>query len=53
MATGAAPALEPRNSAQKESEPTPPPKPKSFMERLVRKLTEIFEHNEENGVTRL
>jgi hypothetical protein len=53
MATGAAPALEPKNSAQEESEKTLPPKPKSFMERLVQKLTEIFEHNEENGVTRM
>jgi len=53
MSTGAAPALEPRNSAQKESQPTLPTKPKSFMERLVQKLTEIFEHNEKNGVTRV
>jgi hypothetical protein len=49
MATGAAPALEPKNSAQKESEQTLPPKPKSFMERLAQELTEIFEPHEKTA----
>jgi hypothetical protein len=53
MATGAAPALEPKNSAQKENGQALPPKPKSFMERLAQKLSEIFEHNEKSGVTRV
>jgi hypothetical protein len=53
MAAGTAPALAPKNSAEKNGEPTLPSKPKSFIERLAQKLTEIFEHNEQNGVTRL
>ncbi|HVI06694.1 MAG TPA: hypothetical protein VND65_00225 [Candidatus Binatia bacterium] len=52
MAAGAAPALE-KKPAQQENKATLPPQPRSFMERLAHKLTEIFERNEENGVTRV
>jgi hypothetical protein len=59
MATGAKPALEPlvdqstsvadnHAEAQVASET----KPISLRERIIRKLTEIFEHNERLGVTR-
>lgn len=53
MASGAAPALDPANADKNETEQTLVTKPNSFKEWLVRKLDKIFEHNEEQGVTRM
>lgn len=52
MVTGAAPALDTQNCEQAKSDQTPDPKPATFKEWLVRKLSEIFEHNEKLDVTR-
>jgi hypothetical protein len=50
MATGAAPGLESRPE-KPEAEQTAA-KPASLRERFLRKLIEIFEHNERMGTTR-
>jgi hypothetical protein len=52
MATGAAPALQPRINNQPEPDRTPSSKPLSFKERLINTLSKIFEHNESQDVTR-
>jgi hypothetical protein len=51
MATGAKPALDP-NIAKTEADKESEAKPKSLKDRIIKKLTEIFEHNERLGVTR-
>jgi hypothetical protein len=52
MAAGAKPALDStiddKPEARKECDATPV----TLKERIIRKLTEIFEHNERLGVTR-
>lgn len=52
MAAGAKPALDPTIEKKTEASATPEAQPLSFKDRLVRKLTEIFEHNERLGSTR-
>jgi hypothetical protein len=52
MAAGTAPALEPKNVGKSDTEQTHVTKPNSFKEWLVHKLDKIFEHNEDQGVTR-
>ncbi len=51
MATGAKPALDPNVGQSEGAEPTQA-KPASLKDRIIRKLLEIFEHNEKLGVTR-
>jgi hypothetical protein len=51
MAAGTQPALD--KSVENKPEPdTSDPKPLSFKDRIIRKLTEIFEYNERLGPTR-
>jgi hypothetical protein len=52
MATGTAPALDPKQIKQSAAQQTSNAQPLTFMARLTRKLTEIFEYNEKLGVTR-
>jgi hypothetical protein len=52
MAAGAKPALESTTNNQTEAPQSPNPKPLTFMDRIARKLTEIFEYNERLGSTR-
>ena len=52
MATGAAPALDPKMENKTKAEKTSETKPLSLKDRIVRKLTEIFQFNEDLGVTR-
>jgi hypothetical protein len=54
MSAGAKPALDP--NVAKDAAATAPEaseaKPMSLKDRIIQKLTEIFEHNEKLGVTR-
>ena len=52
MATGAQPALEPKVDNTTEAQEAPA-RPLTLKERIVRKLLELFEHNERLGTTRL
>jgi len=52
MATGAAPALEPLPDDKTELQEASNTQPITLKERIIRKLSEIFEHNERLGVTR-
>lgn len=52
MATGAKPALDPALANQTEPAQVQATRPLTVGERIVRKLTEIFEYNEKLGVTR-
>lgn len=51
MATGTQPALDKTLENQPETTASDP-KPLSFKDRIIRKLSEIFEHNERLGPTR-
>jgi hypothetical protein len=51
MATGAAPALDPKPNSETET-PATSEKPLTLKDRIFRKLSQIFEHNERLGVTR-
>ena len=53
MATGAKPALKPLCDNKTEAQVPSDGKPATLKERIIRKLTEIFKHNESLGVTRL
>lgn len=52
MAAGAKPALESMVDAKPETPQASDPKPLTMKERIIRKLSEIFQHNEDLGVTR-
>ncbi len=52
MATGAKPALDPLVNTENTNPQPPAAKPTTFKERIIAKLTGIFEHNERLGVTR-
>lgn len=52
MAAGAKPALDPNVDGKTEAQDTPALKPTSLKDRIIHKLTEIFEHNERLGSTR-
>lgn len=52
MATGAKPALDPQVNTKTEDVQPPTARPATLKERILAKLTRIFEHNEELGVTR-
>ena len=52
MATGAKPALDPLVNTENANLQPPAAKPPTFKERIIGKLTKIFEHNERLGVTR-
>jgi hypothetical protein len=52
MATGAAPALEQKPETKIEGQEPSEKKAISLKEKIIRKLSEIFEHNERLGVTR-
>jgi hypothetical protein len=52
MAAGTNPALEPLAENQTDAQPAPESKPLTLRDRIIRKLTEIFEHNERLGSTR-
>jgi hypothetical protein len=52
MATGAKPALESLTENKTDAQPVSESKPLTLKERVIRKLTEIFEHNERLGSTR-
>lgn len=52
MAAGAKPALDPTIDDKAEAMKQGEAKPATLKERIIRKLTEIFEHNERLGVTR-
>lgn len=51
MSAGAKPALDP-NVAKDAAAKAPEAKPSSLKDRIIQKLNEIFEHNENLGVTR-
>jgi hypothetical protein len=51
MAAGAKPALE-SMAENKTNAQSPKPKPLTLRDRIIKKLTEIFEHNESLGSTR-
>jgi hypothetical protein len=51
MAAGTQPALDKTLKDQPETH-VPDPKPLTLKDRILRKLTQIFEHNERLGVTR-
>jgi hypothetical protein len=51
MATGAQPALE-KTPENKPETAASAPKPLSFKDRIISKLTKIFEYNERLGPTR-
>jgi len=51
MATGTAPALDPRIAGKKET-PEAPSVKLTLKGRMIRKLSEIFAYNEELGITR-
>jgi hypothetical protein len=51
MAAGTQPALDKALENQPEAQASDP-KPLTLKERILQKLTEIFEHNERLGVTR-
>jgi len=52
MATGAKPALEPLRDNKTEAQMPSDAKPATLKDRIIRKLIEIFQHNERLGVTR-
>jgi hypothetical protein len=52
MATGAKPALEPIIDNKAEAIVAPDARPLTLKERIICKLTKIFEYNERLGVTR-
>jgi len=54
MATGAAPApaLDSKKPEDAATDQTPESKPATLKERILHKLTQIFEHNENLGSTR-
>jgi hypothetical protein len=52
MAAGAKPALDPALDKKDEASKALDTKPASLKERIIQKLTEIFEHNEKLGPTR-
>lgn len=52
MAAGAKPALDPTLNTKTEAPQAPEVKPETLKERIIRKLTQIFEYNERLGVTR-
>jgi hypothetical protein len=52
MAAGAKAALEPASDNKAEAQPASDAKPRTLIQRIIRKLTEIFEHNERLGITR-
>lgn len=52
MAAGAKPALDPTVNQKVEAPQSPESKPVTLKDRIFRKLTQIFEHNERLGVTR-
>ncbi|HUC28289.1 MAG TPA: hypothetical protein VMR80_01850 [Candidatus Acidoferrum sp.] len=52
MAAGAKPALDPTLNSETEASQASEVKPLTLKERIIRKLTQIFEHNERLGVTR-
>jgi len=52
MATGAKPALKPLRDNKTEAQVPSDAKPATLKDRIIRKLTEVFEHNESLGVTR-
>lgn len=51
MAAGSAPALDAKIASKKET-PEEPHLKFTLKERIIRKLSEIFEYNEELGITR-
>jgi hypothetical protein len=51
MATGTAPALDPKIAGKQET-PEAPHVKLTLKERIIRKLSEIFEYNEKLGITR-
>ncbi len=51
MAAGTQPALD-KTIENKHETDAADPKPLSFKDRIIRKLAEIFEHNERLGPTR-
>jgi len=51
MATGTAPALDAKIAGKKET-PEEPHVRLTLKERIMRKLSEIFEYNEKLGITR-
>jgi hypothetical protein len=53
MAAGAKPALDPMIDDKAETPKATGAKSATLAERIIRKLTEIFEHNERLGPTRL
>lgn len=52
MAAGAKPALESLEENKPDAQSAPESKPLTLKDRIVKKLTEIFEHNERLGSTR-
>lgn len=52
MAAGAKPALEPLAEDKTDAESVSETKSLTLKDRIVRKLTELFEHNERLGSTR-
>lgn len=52
MAAGAQPALDPAVENKTESAQASDARPTTLKERIIAKLTEIFEHNERLGSTR-
>jgi hypothetical protein len=52
MATGAAPALDPKQENKPEAQADTHAKPVGVIERIFNKLNKIFEHNERLGTTR-
>jgi hypothetical protein len=53
MAAGAKPALDPMIDDKAETPKATGAKSATLAERIIRKLSEIFEHNERLGPTRL
>jgi len=53
MATGAAPGLDPKCENKPDAHEAADAKHVTLTARIIRKLSEIFEHNEELGATRL
>jgi hypothetical protein len=51
MATGTAPALDPKIAGEKQT-PEAPQVKLTLKERIFRKFSEIFKYNEELGITR-
>jgi len=52
MATGAAPALDPKMENKTEAQQKSETKPLTLKDRILHKLAEIFQLNEDLGVTR-